>query len=349
MVSHFQVLDPKRVDERRKGAMEEGRKWLATISAEDVKAKLIKEPQVFRMRVDGTDVGYTVFSEYESPTPRDSYKGVITVMQSRSFPSQDAMLEFRGEAFWAYRKNNNNFNEDTFYSCWNSSTTNNYLDLQLNPKSTWFNEIGMVSLDPALDVREMVRGPDGKPVMDEKGLPVFKNKPLVPTPENTNMRITVNRTGDKSLDPVLSNKQFNWLVQPAMPSVLPKVLENTMWPRLVDLNKPASYAFVVFNTPGAKMGLRTLSVYGKVKVDIDGKKVDAYKLTDELAPSTTTLYADEKGKVLFMKTSDGTSLTPSSDAEMVARWRHRLNIKPAAAGGAPANNTPPTPTLRTGG
>jgi hypothetical protein len=344
MVAHFQVLDPKRVDDRRKAAVESGRKWLASLSAEDLQAKLYKDPQIFRMRVDATDVGYTVFNETTRPVSRDSFTGILTTMDSHSYPAQDTSLHYHGEAFWAFKKNNNKFDDETFYNCWNSYTINNYLTPTLQQDSTSFSEIGMVALDPTLDIREPERNADGSPKLDENGNVIYKSKPLKINPTNTNARISVSRKGDKRLEAVF-NKEFNWIVEPAMPAVLPKVLENIMWPRFVDLSKPARYSFVVFNTNAAKMGLRTLAVYGKTQVEIDGKKFEAYKLTDELDPSTTTLFVDEKGKVLLMKTSDGTSLTPSTEAEMIAKWRHRLNIKPAAPGNTavPGN----VPTVRT--
>jgi hypothetical protein len=315
-------------------------------SAEELQAKILPKPQFFRMRVDTRDVGYTVFSE--APDKRDGYKGVLSVMASRTFPTNASSLEYHCEAFWAFKKDNSKFDPESYYSYWASHTEHQFFNDRMQQDKTWFNEIGTMALDPSLSAREPVRDEKGMPKKDAEGNIIFNTRPTVPTPENTDTVLTVTRSGDKRMEPVYSNKTFNWVIKPDMPAALPKALENVGWPRLVDLTKPASYAFVVFNAGTGKLGLRTLTVHGKLEMTINEskytategwqdlpRKMNVIKLTDELDPGTTTLFVDESGKVLLIKTSDGTSMTPASDADLQKAWAHRL---------VPAGGSTVTPT-----
>jgi hypothetical protein len=107
------------------------------------------------------------------------------------------------------------------------------------------------------------------------------------------------------------------------PAVLPKILEYA-WPRVVDLSKPTEMSFVVYNSQARKPALRTLSVKGKEKVMINGREVEAIRCTDELDPGSTTLWVDGTGKILTMRTSDQTVLTPTTVEEMQALWKNKM-------------------------
>lgn len=360
MLTRFQILDPLLVDQRRKEASAAGRNWLKDQKAETLTAKLVDKSQYFRMKVDGRDVGFLCFTEAEGA--RDGYTGVVISAASRTFPGDGSMITSKAEAFWAYRdtayKNQPadpkkpNPTAPVFYSCWATATENlfkvNTPDKLLDVRAgkTWANEMGTMALSfsAVSEGKEPLKDEKGNILKDKQGNILFHTRIGAATPDNSNVVITAVRTADSRLDALLTNQTYTtkerdaegrlvdrmhksttWSVEPVMPAALPKLLEYT-WPRFVDLSKPASYAFTVFNMQTRKLGLRTLTVNGKQTITINGKTTQATRLTDELDPGSTTLWVDSTGRTLMMRTSDGTTLTPTTEPEMLTAWQSTINI-----------------------
>ena len=91
------------------------------------------------------------------------------------------------------------------------------------------------------------------------------------------------------------------------PYPLPKFLEYT-WTRMVDIKKPSEMSFWSFNSLGQRLSLRTLIVTGKTEqVQINGQSRQCWKCIDELDPGNTVILVDNDGRIMSMRTSDGTS------------------------------------------
>ena len=370
MLARFQILDPLVVDQRRKEASAGGRNWLKDQKAETLTAKLIDKPQFFRMKVDGRDVGFLCFTESEGD--RDGYTGVLVNVASRTFPGDGSMITAKAEAFWAYRDlAYKNQPEDprkphpadpVFYSCWATATENLYKintpdkPLDVRAGKTWANEMGTMALNFSAvnQGKEPLKDDQGNILKDKDGKILYHTRVGAATPDNSSVIITAVRSADSRVESALGSrsvttverdaegrpidrmhKTTSWGVEPTNPAPLPKLLEYT-WGRFVDLSKPASYAFTVFNMQTRKLGLRTLTVHGKQTITVNGKTTQATRLTDELDPGSTTLWVDSTGRTLMMRTSDGTTLTPTTEPEMLAAWQATINAMNALPAPDPA-------------
>jgi len=82
---------------------------------------------------------------------------------------------------------------------------------------------------------------------------------------------------------------------------------HTLLPRLVDLTKPAAYAFASYNSQLNTFDMRTFTVVGPQKITVNQSQVEAIKVTDQGAADTepAVLWVNAKGLVLRMSTSDG--------------------------------------------
>lgn len=350
MVKRFEVLDPKVVAQQRKEAIDEGKAWLKEQRAEMLTDRLLREPRFFAMKVDGRDVGYLRMVEGEGV--REGYTGVLVNVNSCTFPPDGSMISSEAECFWAYRDTPYKGQSDAakrpkdpvYYSYW-AMGTKNFYRVSLPPTGavqlaqTWANEMGTMALSFSVvnEGKEPRLGDDGQPLKDKNGNILYKTRIGAATPENTETRVYVVRTADRRLEPAL-NRTFENKIAPGTYAVLPKALEY-LWPRLVDLSKPARYAFVVSNVQTRTgVGLRTLCVHARQNITVEGKSVSATRLTDELDPGTTTLWVDATGKVLTMRTSDGTTLTPTTEEAMLRAWRTKIDTLMALPK-APTNPT----------
>ncbi|MHC4982466.1 MAG: hypothetical protein ACYTF6_04765, partial [Planctomycetota bacterium] len=80
---------------------------------------------------------------------------------------------------------------------------------------------------------------------------------------------------------------------------LPKAFNSVPW-RLIELNEPASYAFAAYNTRANAFDMRTLTVVGPERIELEGKQIDAIRVTDQVAEDVAaeTSWLDTKGLVI---------------------------------------------------
>ncbi|HVX85952.1 MAG TPA: hypothetical protein VH253_14310 [Phycisphaerae bacterium] len=330
MIGSFEVMDPTTVLKRRELAVAAGKTWLAQRSADELRAKMLNQPQLFRTRIGGKDYGYVQFSEFETPpndqkSSVDGLYGFFISIDSRSFPPDDPkILSVFGHnyAFWAYKKTPSGV-EQPFHSVWDNLTTTN----TLNPKNPaegmafWIREAGVLDMSGAnVPADERARLKKERDDLIAKGVSADQLPAPLPDPQ---FHMHVTWTGDPTQPLSSANRGIDVDVPPAAPAALPKVLEYT-WPRLVDLSKPSEMSFVVYNNSTRKLALRTLSVRGHEKVIINGQPTDTIKCTDEMDPGSTIMWVNASGKILMMRTSDQTLLTPTTVAEMQTLWKGRL-------------------------
>ena len=98
--------------EHRLAAIAAGKAWMLQQSAEAVRDKLNNQPVFFRVLVGGQDMSYFRFDEMvKEPqggslvdVERDHRKGVIMLVNFRSFPPNGSDVTGQNEAFWAFSK-----------------------------------------------------------------------------------------------------------------------------------------------------------------------------------------------------------------------------------------------------
>jgi hypothetical protein len=110
---------------------------------------------------------------------------------------------------------------------------------------------------------------------------------------------------------------------------------GTILPRLIDLSKPAGYAFASYSSQDNKFKLRTITVIGPEKITLDGRQIDAIHLTDvEEAneESASDLWVDAKGMPLRIKGPGWPDIETSTRDEIVVKIPESSKIIKEALG-----------------
>jgi len=294
MTKSLQVFDRKDIETRRGKAIDAGRAFLTGLSAEDLTRHLSDKPQLFRIKIDNRDVGYVRFDEKEDTYL--GYKGVMVVVSSRTFPEDGSIVMGMNTAFWAYKKQDPRL-PDANFSCWQNNAKTVVFGAR-GQENFWTTELGTLQFGV----------PEGS---DQKAKPAY----IVAVDRHADEHHPLN-------DPAMKTG-LAWAITDKMPPPLPKVVEY-VWPRLVDLSKPTQIAFSVFNSPQSRMGLSTLTVNGAETITLDGRSYKTTKLTVAIDPGYTDLWVDETGKTIMMRTSDMSTLVPTSEERMTQMWGARL-------------------------
>jgi hypothetical protein len=92
--------------------------------------------------------------------------------------------------------------------------------------------------------------------------------------------------------------------------------------RMVNLKKPAPYAFATYNGRSGGFNLRTFTVVGPDEIEAGGRKVRAIRVTDQLTAETQAadMWVDLDGKLLIMNTADGLKMEIASDKAVERRF-----------------------------
>jgi len=92
--------------------------------------------------------------------------------------------------------------------------------------------------------------------------------------------------------------------------------------RMVDLKKPAAYAFATYNGGSGGFHLRTFTVIGPDEIEIGGRKVGAVRVTDQLRADAeaTDMWLDADGNLLAMITADGLTMETAAKAAVLRRF-----------------------------
>jgi len=141
---------------------------------------------------------------------------------------------------------------------------------------------------------------------------------------------------------------------------------NVLLPRLLDLSRPAVYAFSSYKSERRGLILRTLEVLGPARIQVDGQDVSAFKIEDSeglIAPKTE-IYADRSGKLLRVVV-DRLEMMPATAHDIELRYGKKVAeaqdlfkklqpqppspppSTPGAESGTPPGRRPQSPAPRT--
>ncbi len=335
MVRSFHVLSRKKVTAERRAALAAGKAWLKHVSAGRLKKRLLARPQLFGIYMKHKNVGYLMISESVAhkgvSVPRANYKGLLVEVDSRIFPAAGGVSKTQVLSFWAFSHQAARPTTDGHrmaavrgvqYSAWRIKTET----VQRNWHVTQTEHL---ILDPTKKKYRVVKS-NTSPVLvhwaTELGtqqtarFPVFDRKGHETGEFVPQTRMTIAHARDHAQN---SSRHLQHFPIPGSMPVLPPAL-NYLWPRMVNLSHPQTMAFFAYNSSQERPGLRILRVLGAQTITVNGRQMQAYKLTDELDPGETSLWVNSQGKILFMRTSDGTSLVPTTARRMRRRWGQRL-------------------------
>jgi len=305
MLGEYELFDPAVMRQHRLDAIKLGKDWLDKQNAEQFAAKLNNQPAYYRMLVGAQDVGYIRFDEAaKEPNPkgagmidveRDKHKGVLLLVNFRSFPDDGSVVYGQNESFWGFSKDARG-DKLPEYSTWtNISKTKAKVPLPIN------------------------RVRPGQPTVQEV-TPWIQETGSI-TQSGVPYHILVTLSGDASQRLPSGVDQ---VIPQGAAAPLPKILEYS-WTRFVDLAKPTEMTFVVYDPTAKKLSLRNLIVTGQQEsVAIDARQVTCYKCLDELDPNSTTIWTDKNGRIQMMRTSDQSVMVPTTEAAMAAKWAKRL-------------------------
>jgi hypothetical protein len=102
---------------------------------------------------------------------------------------------------------------------------------------------------------------------------------------------------------------------------LPRAL-GMLLPRLVDLSKPAAYAFAGYTTSADDFDMRTFTVAGPGKITLGAQTVDAVKASDQAAADSEAAMLDlsADGTLLRMRIGGGITMEQSTAAAVTRRF-----------------------------
>ncbi len=320
MLTSFRILDRTEIAKKLELSVKAGKDWLAQRTADELKSKLNNQPQLFRMKVGGADVGYMRFDE--SVDNRNHMSGVLVSINSRGFPADGSIIYGKNESFWAF-VGDADAGQRPFYSMWDNTTktVTNRPNMPREAQTFWLREFGTTQLEGMSrysdeDIAEMQKH---REEMIKANAPPDKIPPPIEIPKKQ-YRIQVTYEADAS-QPAMQGMNGAIAIERAAP--LPAVLEY-LWPRVVDLTRPVEMTFVTYNSGLKKLTYRKLSVIGPDHIVIDKKPTDCVRCEDELEPNSTTLWVDPQGKILMMRTSDQSLLVPTTGEEMARLWAGKL-------------------------
>jgi hypothetical protein len=330
MVDTFELLDRKAIEARRLTAVKVGQDWIAKIKAEDLKDRVLHDPQLFRIKIENRDVGYLRLDEASDIT-KDGFKGIMVAANSRTFPPDGSMILGSNETFWAYHQQGGKLGELPNFSSWVDKAGT---ALPNDPKAPPpVKHIAPSDVKPGMIIHGVSELPPSGIVRwtQEIGTLQLSLHPDASSGKEIQLRpqydISVSLAFAANAQDVTNrdlNKPLHWVISPDLPAPLPKPLEY-LWPRLVDLTRESQMAVVVFNPSQSKLALRILTVGKPETVTIDGAAMHLTRLTDELGGASTTLWVDAAGTIKMMRTSDGSVLLPTTEEQMKTLWGQTLS------------------------
>ena len=102
---------------------------------------------------------------------------------------------------------------------------------------------------------------------------------------------------------------------------LPKAFGMVL-PRLIDLKRPAAYAFATYTSRANAFDMRTFTVVGPREITVRSRRIEAVYATDQPAADAepAKLYLDEKGKLLRMETAEGLVMETATRDAILRRF-----------------------------
>ncbi len=290
MVGTFEILDQMALAKKRAEGAAAGKEWLTKRTADGLRATLNPQPQYFRVKVGGADIGFLRFDEIE--TNREATKGIQVTVTSRTFNPDGSGLTAQNVEYWAYsgalppdRRSN--------YSAWTNTAeqTMNQPNIPAAKQTFWVRELGTSQIEGISrfspeELADLQK--QREEMLKDKNLPSDKIPPPIEVPVKQ-YHVHVNFEGDNLQ---AAKPPFDARITMDHPAVLLTTLEY-LWPRGVDLSKPSQMVFVVYSTTQKKLVFRTLSVEGKDHIVINKQGVDCVKCLDEMDPASTTMWVDK--------------------------------------------------------
>ena len=327
MTHYFHLLNLKALQQQRAAAVSAGRIWLKNISARDLAHKAI-HPHLYQIQADGRDIGYVLLSCYTGT--EDGYTGVFSSTNARTFLPNGTVIFSKVSSFWAYGQQSKTPGPATHYTTWDKAVEtlvpiNNPQQVKLrqeriiiNPKTNKPTLVHIKIPYPNMQIHWVRETGDEQsayvPALDKHGNPTDM---LV---HHRWMTVYMQR---RHVVPGQPNKPTHYELPSYMPAYLPLTLKY-FWPRLVNLSKPSAMGFVTFNSSTRRLGLRLLTVHGTQRITVNGRKITAYHLTEQLDPGISNLWVNSKGVLIKYESSDGSVWTPTTAAAMTQKWKAAL-------------------------
>ncbi len=324
----FRILNRGNIERRRLAGVQAGKQWLKKQSVRRLLAHLGTLPQLFRVRLHHHEIGYVRMGAYAGT--QAGYRGVFFSANSLTFLPQGVDIVTQSLRFWAFHRQPKNPGPPVHYSAWVGAVQTMWPIH--NPRTIALRQERMV-IDPRTKKLHIIHIHIPWPDMHvrwtrEIGIQQggFFPKRFVRGKPSRELvwryRIKVARNRDH-VEAGQSQKPLKFSVPAGMPAVLSPVLEY-LWPRLVDLKKRRTMAFVVFDSGASRLALRVVRVLGRQEIQLDGRRVRAYHLVDQLYPGVTQLWVNSKGALLKVRASDDSVWLPTTARAMARRWRERL-------------------------
>lgn len=131
------------------------------------------------------------------------------------------------------------------------------------------------------------------------------------------------RTGEQITSTLLrgSKTKTNKPVKVPQAHYLPRAMAWLLH-RMVDLKKPAAYAFATYDAARNDFNLRTFTVGKPQEIELGGRNVRAVRVTDQLSADSApaTMWLDEKGNLLTMQAAGGLVMEAASEQAVTRRF-----------------------------
>ncbi len=327
MTQHFHLLNLKVLQQQRAAAVSAGRSWLRGISALNLAHKAI-HPHLYQIQAGGRDIGYVLLSCYTGT--EDGYTGVFSGTNARTFLPNGTVIFSKTSSFWAYGQQGKTPGPTTHYTTWDKAVET--LIPINNPQEVKLRQERIV-IDPQTHKPKLIHIKIPYPNMqihwaretgDEQAAYVpALDKHGNPTDLLVHHRWMTVYMQRRHVVPGQPNKPTHFELPSYMPAYLPLTLKY-FWPRLVNLSKPSAMGFVTFNSSTRHLGLRLLMVHGTQRITVNGRKITAYHLTEQLDPGISNFWVNAKGVLIKYQASDGTVWKPTTAAAMNTKWKASL-------------------------
>ena len=328
VIGSFRLLNRKKIERERTKAIAAGKKWLARQSARILLAHANLHPRLFRIMVRHHNIGYVRTHTYIGR--QDGFQGVFFGANSRIFLSKGTVIMAKSICFWAFRRQPGISGSAVHFNAWVKSMET--LMPINNPRIVALRQERLV-LDPKTRSFHLVHTAIPWPNMEvhwttelgtqQRGLfPVADARGKTSDVFTSLCRIHVIRQSGHVVAGQ-SNKPLRFSIRSGMPAVLPPALQF-LWPRLVNLHKRQTLAFVVFDSRTLRLGLRVLQVLGPEKISVGSRRMTAYHLVDQLDPGVSNLWVNSRGGLLKVDNPDGSAWLPTTVGAMKKRWAIRL-------------------------
>ena len=328
IIRSFQFINTRAEARLRLAAAKHAKKWLHTISAEKLLKVIHLGTRIFQIKAYGRPIGYLAVQTYKGKS--DGLAGVFCSINSRVFLRNGSDIFHKETSFWAFTHQPGVPGPPTHFSQWTDSVEtmvpfHNPVIAELHaqrivvdPKTRKPKLIKLHPLYPNYDTHWVTQVGDATtgffPILDSHGRPtdgyVYR----------THVKVV------QTLSHVVAgmhDRPVRFVLRPDMPAFMPPVLK-LLWPHLVNLAKCKPLAMVTFNNQARRPALRVLSVQSRAALNVHGRMVRAYLVTDQMDPYESKMWVTARGHLLKYIAGDGSEWTPTTVAAMAKRWHARL-------------------------